>query len=182
MLGPSPTLEAREVGITAVEFAQFMCKVFDLWWKLGDPNIKVPAFSYAVQAVLGATPRVCMLAGSCSNYVGIDFDGKIYPCGRFIGQNDVLLGDLLKSTLQEVLDAEPYERYCRNIESVSPECENCKWFHACHGGCPYDRYLGGGEFAPRTNFCTAQKLFYKHVEPKVRTTKASLIRDGAIPQ
>lgn len=174
ILGPDPTDKAKAVAITPQEFAGFVCKVFDFWWTLDNPNLKVRILGNGVQAALGRTPKLCSLSGNCDHFVGVDSNGDVYPCGRFLRRPEVLFGNLKESDLTEILEGDRYRGYTRKANSLSKGCEECPWFYACHGGCTYERYKEGGAFRSRTSLCSAYKAIYAHVTAKVKVTKAAL--------
>jgi len=51
-------------------------------------------------------------------------------------------------------------------------CKNCRFWHMCYGGCP-----GAGvqnDWRNRTRFCEGWKIFFKHVETKLKGLMPSL--------
>jgi MoaA/NifB/PqqE/SkfB family radical SAM enzyme len=46
------------------------------------------------------------------------------------------------------------------------ECGACRFWAICHGGCPLDSYADHSDFAHKTDWCAAKKLFLeKYFEP-----------------
>lgn len=175
IVGPDSTYRSAQIAISPREWATFLRKVFDFWWHEDNPDIRVRTLRNAVQSALGRTPKICSYSGRCASYIAVDSNGDAYPCGRFVGHEEMRLGNLQESSLEEILCSEAYNWYIEKVRAEpDPKCRECKWFYACHGGCLYERYLGERQFRPRTSFCEAQKLILEHVSAKVRITRAAI--------
>lgn len=180
IIGPDPDEAAQKIAISDSEFAEFECRMFDIWWAKDNPKIRIRSLSNVVKAALGQTPTVCALGGSCTNFIGVDSNGDVYPCGRFLGQKPLLLGNLNKQSLVEILKSDTYGWFAQHVNNLSVECRECKWFYACHGGCMYERYAGGRMFVDKTPLCETHKIIYEHVSNKVAVTKEALQIDGSL--
>lgn len=163
--------EEEEFTITNKEYVQFFKAVFELWWEMDDPSIRVRPFHYYVQAALEKTPKLCEMSGKCANYLAIDADGKVYPCGRFTGVPELCFGSILESSFEEIQESKSYRRYARAAAKPSKDCLNCEWFFACHNGCTFRRYQGNGTFTERDPFCGATREILPFVAEKVNKTK-----------
>jgi len=108
---------------------------------------------------------VCDHSGTCSRgYFGIDVDGTIYPCGRGIDRGDVALGNLHKNRLLDVMQQPDLRSLMnRSLFLQELECEGCKWWRYCHGGCLMDAVMYSDTPFTRTHWCEGRKLFFNTV-------------------
>jgi len=78
------------------------------------------------------TPRLTQ-CGASVGYVAIGADGKIYPCHKFVGHSNYLMGDIyngIKNTsIKEVFSNAHVRNKCK--------CMSCWARYICGGGCHY---------------------------------------------
>jgi uncharacterized protein len=121
--------------------------VFNMWVR--DANT----------AVSSGTRAWKMRCGLGTGSVGIDYDGTIYPCHRFIDSHEVKIGDIYTGFNQTQIEwVEKWLRvppYCE----VPKKCLTCNYKKACSGGCVAMNYdiLGTVHAIPDT-FCTIKQL------------------------
>ena len=78
--------------------------------------------------------KVKLSCGAGRNDEGIDVDGKVYPCHRYVGMSAYVVGDVVNG-----VDAKALESYYRRLLSVYSACTTCWASRWCAGCCP--RYL-----------------------------------------
>lgn len=76
--------------------------------------------------------------GSGTNMMAVDIDGKIYPCHRFVGLKDSVLGDVSSNEMgnedfYSKVDLEKFEK-----------CDTCLAHSICGGGCINENYYANG--------------------------------------
>ena len=86
--------------------------------------------------------------GAGTNMVAIDIDGKVYPCHRFVGISEAVLGNI-DSGVKE--NKEFYdEAELNNYE----KCKTCIARSVCAGGCINENYYANGKLNEPTGvFC-----------------------------
>ena len=172
---PAGSKTTLPFAITPEEFAQLFCEMFDLWWYLDNPKIKIRTFSAVIQAVLGNKPRLCSMSNGCAGFLAVENDGSVYPCGRMGGFEELLLGNINDQTLVKILQGPERKQYLDKILSLPEKCISCEWVGGCHNGCPMHRYLGVGEFTKMTIACEANIQIFEHV--KVRVTETQIFKN-----
>jgi uncharacterized protein len=76
------------------------------------------------------TPRLTQ-CGASVGYVGISADGKIYPCHKFVGKSEYLMGDVYTGiTNNAIKETFSYA----NVRNKS-KCMSCWARYICGGGC-----------------------------------------------
>ncbi|WP_066495558.1 PapB family radical SAM/SPASM ranthipeptide maturase [Abyssisolibacter fermentans] len=74
--------------------------------------------------------------GAGSNLMAVDIDGKIYPCHRFVGIEEYVLGNVSDEKLEENLN------FYSNVDLVNfKKCEFCIAKNICAGGCINENYV-----------------------------------------
>jgi radical SAM protein with 4Fe4S-binding SPASM domain len=111
---------------------------------------------------------VCELSGACSyNWIYIGPDGETSQCGRAGDYNILSYGNLKNNTFSELM-RNPKRNQLKGRQSVLPEkeCQNCRFWGICHGGCPIDAYMTYNDFMKKSPGCSATKIFIeKYFEP-----------------
>jgi uncharacterized protein len=128
------------------------------WMQQGIPVFSMFARD-ANSAVTQSQRSWCSRCGLGQRAIGVDYDGILYPCHRFIDSHQIKIGDIyngFNSTRGEWMEhwskAAPY---CE----VPSKCLACNFKKACNGGCIAMNYDLFG--SPRINpeaFCAIKQL------------------------
>jgi uncharacterized protein len=87
---------------------------------------------------------------------GISVTGDIYPCHRFIGQEELRLGNISDYYAEGLND------YYRAVVDHLPECKSCWARYYCGGGCFYHNMANTGDMhRPDTLDCQERKAMYE---------------------
>jgi uncharacterized protein len=121
--------------------SEFVKEIFDIWFELDDPEVRIRDFESITRALLGCDHTTCLLAGGCiGRYVAIDPRGNIYHCDEFMTDEAYRIGHVTDGGLSAALTS-------REVVALREENErelaqiDCKWLPICNGGCPKDRYV-----------------------------------------
>jgi radical SAM protein with 4Fe4S-binding SPASM domain len=122
-----------------------------------------PVFSMFIRdANLAQTQAIrpwCDRCGLGNRSLGVDYDGTLYPCHRFIDSHKIRIGDIYKGYNAA------YKQWNEAWQRIAPYCEepkkclSCNYKKACSGGCiamNYDIFE-----SPHVNpeiFCTIKQL------------------------
>ena len=91
--------------------------------------------------------------GAGTAVIGVDAKGNFFPCAKFIGLNNWIIGgvekgvDIVKCKLQ-------WERY---IEAIAPYCGKCWAYPLCHGPCIWECAREDGSIVFNNNYCDFMK-------------------------
>lgn len=77
----------------------------------------------------------------------IAVDGRLYPCQRYVGMDEYVLGDIWSGVNQE-----KYESYLSGYLHTTKKCENCWAVKFCIGCCPWLVSKDNGEFREPLNW------------------------------
>lgn len=97
--------------------------------------------------------------------LAVDIDGNIYPCQRFIGQQNFCLGN--------ISDKESINRIDMFRQSISPmgaNCNDCIAAGVCGGGCINENYTQSGNInaMAKVNCKIMRKVVEKSLETYIR--------------
>lgn len=157
----------EKYGISPIEFANYMCIVFDLWLKDEEhtQKFRLDPIMTILSKLLNIHVTWCEYrTDKCENFITIFPNGDIWLCDVYNQdemKDEAYLGNMFKVTDKELIDIFCYpEKRCtyRSMYNhVVNECENCDIKSLCNGGCVTDR------FAMKKH---SQKLFQEYCEGK----------------
>jgi uncharacterized protein len=166
--------ESPNYVVSPEQLLPFLQEMFDYWWEGNDPQRRVRIFHGFMQALLGGKEMTCEFKGNCGDFLAMDSDGSIYPCGKFAGLPGFKLGNVNEQPLSEILECAAYKSFLALRVDLPSRCQVCKWSKVCNNGCSYERYLGNGQFAEYTPFCQTWNGMYEYVEGKIKTLQSAL--------
>ena len=150
------------------QYANFMKKVFDCWWKNDDPTITIRQFHSIIQGLLGGRYRLCTYSGRCQRFFSVDYNGDVYPCEDDIPTENLRFGNI-EEGWKIILQSEKYQQYCQLIVDLRQKCRECRWYNVCRGGCTryYNILVEGVEH--KNYFCEAEKTIFQHIDERINT-------------
>ncbi|PWM46435.1 MAG: thioether cross-link-forming SCIFF peptide maturase [Clostridiales bacterium] len=80
--------------------------------------------------------------GSGTEYVAVTPDGDIYPCHRFVGNEDFKMGNVMQNFETDKKIAKDFAA-CTVL--AKPDCEKCFAKYYCSGGCAANNYNENGD-------------------------------------
>lgn len=140
------------------QFGDFLCAVFDKWYNSGNPQASVRDFEATLAVYLGQDAPLCCYQKECGSYLVVEYNGDIYPCDFFV-REDLYLGNLLDTTLEEVFASDALKRFAAAKADPRPECRTCAWLPYCNQGCPRFVGLDGRH---HHYHCRAYQRFFAH--------------------
>ncbi len=161
------TGEMSEYSVTPEQYGEFMCEVFNLWSAPDCPETYVRLFNDLVEIYAGGAGPSCMLKERCGEYVVIEHNGDVYACDFFV-DSEHYVGNLMKTPLAELVKSEKLEEFALAKSKAGPECESCRWWSQCFGGCPKDRIYGSGRTASASYLCAGYKMIFEHTDARLR--------------
>jgi|GEM_PF-209981 len=155
-------------SISADEYAQFMIRAFDRWIEIDNPNFRIRFFENVLRLLMGGGSQFCKFRpDKCSNFLGIDTDGSVYPCDLFVGYDDWKLGSLADDDLSTILFSDRKRAFYRCMENVNEACFDCQWYRMCWGGCSLHRYLADKNLQKLSVFCESRKEIFSHISKSI---------------
>jgi uncharacterized protein len=112
---------------------------------------------------------VCTFADCMGSTFAIGPDGSIYPCYRFVGMDEWVMGNVRdrpsKETLANTVAGRRMQEYKEFVDSACGECSHIRY---CRGGCPYNAIVPtGGEIRSVDPHCIAYKRIFDEMNDRV---------------
>lgn len=122
-----------------------------------------------VRCVLTRRGNVCTFADCMGNTYAIGPDGSIYPCYRFVGMDEYIMGNVRDRPTRQDLDNSKAGRLMNEFKAyVDTHCASCSHIRYCRGGCPYNAIApSGGEITGVDPHCTAYKRIFDEITDRI---------------
>lgn len=121
-------------------------------------TMRVPTLDAICRSVAAGKGGICTFGDCLGKYLAIAPDGSIYPCQRFVGQEQFRMGSVLGESRLE--DSPAWQVLAQRQEHMEVECGACAFLDICRGGCPYDALAAG---QTRDPFCASYQQIFGEV-------------------
>lgn len=112
---------------------------------------------------------VCTFVNCMGNTFAVGPDGSIYPCYRFVGMQEWVMGHIRdRPTMEDLMHSEPGRSMTAFSEYVDTACRECSHIKYCRGGCPYNAIApSGGTIAGVDPHCTAYTRIFDELNERL---------------
>ena len=155
-LAASPGSASGRIVFSAEEAAE---KVKDKDWKKGKAPF-IRQFENYIGILMGYEPEACEQRGRCSLQCVAEADGSAYPCDFYV-LDKYRLGNYNTDTIEEMTSSRNGREFVRESYRTDPECEACRWYSLCRGGCRRHRIRDDGSEIYRNYFCEGYRMFFE---------------------
>jgi uncharacterized protein len=161
------------------EYADFIIKLFDVWYEHNDPNVHILLFEDIIRTLLGNVTKSCQIGkGMCANAVFTYYpDGTLQPCDKFpraYDNSENLITKLSEvNSFDDVFTLDKQKSAILSQVKSFKMCDGCPWIKKCRGGCVFDRYMYFRLGLDKTNTfrdCPTYKL-YGHIAKRLMELK-----------
>jgi uncharacterized protein len=136
-----PSLRSNEPDRWALppeEYGELLVYLLDKYLENMD-RIEVRNINDYARCVFTGRGTVCTFVDCMENTFAVGPEGSIYPCYRFVGMPEYVMGNVRDRPSQAELAASPAGVRMRQFkEYVDVNCKGCKHLRYCRGGCPYN--------------------------------------------
>lgn len=167
---PDATYDPEVDYLKMQRFNEYERRVFDRWFELDDDSIGVREYDTILRALMGGTPTICTMAGNCTGrHLGVNVNGDVYHCDRYVTDRDYRLGNVHRNTFAEMFEGEQVRVLKeRNAERVRGYAD-CPWLPICNGGCPHDAYIAARSPGYDSSCCGKAPLI-EHIHGRLLET------------
>lgn len=155
----------KDLALTNQDYARYFISQFNAWYEQGKVEPIPMTIDYFVRGLSSKMPSrhtLCVFGGRClTNFIAITPNGDCYNCPKFTGHSNMLLGNLYKMSIKDILDIERNEKMNtlvhQRLEAIN-KCEesHCRFAYLCNGGCPYYSYISSGGESIREKDCLCE--------------------------
>lgn len=156
--------DKNNVGITAMQFADFLGEIFKVWWPHRERYPFVEPFHSYVNHYTCGGAVCCSDSGNCAySHIYIGPTGKYSHCGRSSDWDVFEIGDIDSMSIVEAFE-HPYRKELakRSAHLLENDCKGCPYFKLCHGGCPMDGWNKTDSILSKSEWCESRRYFLKH--------------------
>ena len=165
-----PSLKSDEPerwALSPEKYGDLLVYLMDRYLENMD-RIEVRNINDYARCVLTGRGTVCTFVDCMENTFAVGPDGSIYPCYRFVGMPEYVMGHVRdRPRPDELANSESGVRMRRFKEHVDRECKGCKHIRYCRGGCPYNAIApSDGEIRGVDPHCQAYKRIFDEISDR----------------
>jgi uncharacterized protein len=165
-----PSLRSQEPDKWALapeEYGELLVYLLDKYLE-NMGQIEVRNINDYCRCVFTNRGTVCTFVDCMENTFAVGPDGSIYPCYRFVGMPEYVMGNVRDQPSQEDLADSAAGRRMRQFKQyVDQECKGCKHIRYCRGGCPYNAMApSGGKIEGVDPHCIAYKRIFDEISDR----------------
>lgn len=128
-------------------------------------KIEIKDFDHLCKSAFIRRGTLCTLADCMGDTFAVGYDGNIYPCYRFVGMAEYVMGNVKDHpSMEELMDSNAWEKMMEFKDFVDEDCKKCNYIKFCRGGCPYNAINANEGSAKAVDpHCTAYKMIFKEI-------------------
>ena len=181
-------LHGTEVGgtitphsITAKQWGEFLCTIFDEWVRHDVGHIFVQLFDATLANWVGAPVGVCTMSKYCGGAAAIEHNGDLYACDHFVFP-EYRLGNIHTDSLLDMMYGAKQRAFGEaKYKSLPSKCRKCRYEFACHGECPRNRFATTSDGEQELNYlCDGYYALFEHAHEAMDYMRMQLEK-GAAP-
>lgn len=136
-------------------------------------EIEIINIDHLCKCVLTRRGTVCTFVDCMGDTFAVGPDGNIYPCYRFVGMPEYVMGNIKDHpTPEELQKSEPAKLLEEFKNYVDESCKKCSYVRFCRGGCPYNALkinekTGKAEISGVDPYCDAYKIIFKEITDRI---------------
>lgn len=107
---------------------------------------------------------LCTFADCIGTTLAVGSDGSIYPCYRFVGMPEYVLGNVgVNPSFDDLKESDAWAKLMEFRDYVDENCKKCRYVKYCEGGCPYNAIVAYQTPQAVDPQCTAYKMIFGEV-------------------
>ena len=131
-------------------------------------EVEIMNIDNLAKSVFRRRGTVCTYVDCMGDTFAIGPDGSIYPCYRFVGMPDYVMGNVHDNpTLDDLAESKPWKLLMEFKDFVDTDCKRCNYIKFCRGGCPYNALaITDAKVEGVDPHCPAYKRIFKEITDK----------------
>ena len=150
--------------LTPEDYGELLIYLLDKYLENID-KIELKNIDHLCKCVFTRRGTVCTFVDCMGDTFAIGPDGSIYPCYRFVGMPEWVMGNVIDHpSIDELSKSAPWKLLQEYSDYVDRECKKCNYIKFCRGGCPYNALtITDGEVNSVDPHCIAYKTIFKEI-------------------
>lgn len=172
-----PQRQLLPFAITAEQWGEFMCGIFDEWKERDTRRVSVRLFDSVLMLLVEGVRNVCHLGRDCRQYFVVEYNGDVFPCDFYV-ETPLKLGNLLRESWTTLQNSPVYADFGALKTQWHPTCDSCRFAAICSGDCLKNRlYSSGGDPRRLSKLCKGWKMFFSHALPEFQRLARELVAE-----
>jgi uncharacterized protein len=144
-------------------------------------EIEIMNIDNLAKSVFRRRGTVCTFVDCMGDTFAIGPNGSIYPCYRFVGMPEYVMGNVYDNpSMEDLAQSAPWQLLQEFKEYVDADCKKCTYIKFCRGGCPYNALaITDAKLEGVDPHCKAYKRIFKEITD--RATREMLSGSGMVP-
>ncbi len=164
-------------ALSPEEYGELLVYLLDKYLEYMD-EIEIMNIDNLAKSVFRRRGTVCTYVDCMGDTFAIGPDGSIYPCYRFVGMDEYVMGNVHDHpTMEDLSQSKSWKLLQEFKEYVDSSCKKCTYIKFCRGGCPYNALaITDAKVEGVDPHCVAYKRIFKEITD--RATKEMLSGSG----
>ncbi|HHY00913.1 MAG TPA: TIGR04083 family peptide-modifying radical SAM enzyme [Methanothermobacter sp.] len=164
-------------ALSPEEYGELLIYLLDQYLENMD-RIELKNIDHLAKCVFTRRGVVCTFVDCMGDTFAVGPDGNIYPCYRFVGMPEYVMGNVKDHpSMEDLAQSDSWKLLHGFKDYVDSECKRCNYIKFCRGGCPYNALTinektGKAEINGVDPHCAAYKMIFKEITK--RATKEML--------
>lgn len=156
--------EPEKWALDPVKYGELLVYLLDKYLE-NRGRIEVMNIDHLCKNVFTGRGTVCTFVDCMGDTFAVGPDGAIYPCYRFVGMPEYVMGNVYESPSLETLAKSWAWKLMHAYKAfVDQECKSCAHINYCRGGCPYNAITANeGKIKGLDPHCVAYKRIYDEI-------------------
>ncbi|MDQ1331386.1 MAG: uncharacterized protein QG578_1654 [Thermodesulfobacteriota bacterium] len=156
----------KAFSVRGEETGEFYINLFDKWFEKDFFDVSVRFFEDILLYLVDGVKASCCYNDTCSSYMVVEHNGDCYPCDFFVFR-EWKLGNLIKNDIRTIMKSPLRSRFASLKAELPDACRKCRILSFCRGDCTRFRYLPDTGYKNITEYCTAIRRVYQHIESRL---------------
>lgn len=172
----------NSIALSNEDYARYFIAEFNAWVEGGKTQPIPRTVSDIIQCFKKKGPihdTICTFGGRClTNFIALIPNGDAYNCPKFTGSENMLLGNITKKPIKDILSLESSAislMINQRIGAIN-KCQEkgCEYFYICNGGCPYHSFItsNGENVSDEDYLCTGKTLLFQYLDSVVECAES----------
>lgn len=170
-----------ELSIEKGEYAEYLIRLYKYIIRF-KKQVNVSPIDKILYAIVHQHAiNECTFSNDCNeHFLCIDYNGNIYPCGKFADMKEFCLGNIADANLDLMNNSLMRILFQRRNENKPLRCKECKYMNLCNAGCSGEAMINRSIIG-ETGLCEDYKALFDffHKEGLI-LLKKELIRQKEI--
>jgi len=168
-----------DFSLIAFDYAGFMKTTFDCYYAdfMSGNYVSIRNFDNYIKMISGNQPESCAMGGVCTCYLTIEGDGSVFPCDFYV-LDEWAMGNINSDSIPKIIQSKNAQNFVNVSKHRAVECNICKWYSLCRGGCRRDREPVLDDKPALNKYCAAYKDFFSYAYDRMIKIAEKLRKDS----